>query len=141
MGTRVLAAIAVAVSAAVHLYLWWFEDYRDIDKIGPAFLLNAAGGALIAVLLLTWSHWVPGFLTFGFGVSTLGAFIISTTAGLFGVQEQWQGWAVWTAAASEAVAIVLGVLLLLRDNPLRPGGRRSAGQSQDDAAVRRPDLH
>ena len=135
MGTRVLAAVAVLVSAGVHLYLW-FDGYRDIDKIGPAFLLNAAGGAVIAVLLLTWSHWIPAFLTFGFGVSMLGAFLISTTVGLFGVQEPWEGWGVWTAAASEVAAILLGGLLLLRDNPLRSGG-----QPQDHAAVRRPDLH
>ena len=139
MGTRVLAAVAVAVSAVVHLYLW-FDGYRDVDKIGPAFLLNAAGGAVIAVLLLTWTHWIPAFLTVGFGVSTLTAFIISATVGLFGLEESWEGWAVWTAAASEVAAIVLGGLLLLRDNPLRAGGPGSGGQPQDHAAVRRPDL-
>ncbi len=135
MGMRVLASLAVLVSAVVHLYLW-FDGMRDVDVIGPAFLLNAVGGAVIAVLLLTWSHWFPALLTFGFGVSTLGAFVISTTVGLFGVQEQWHGWAVWTAAISEAAAILLGGLLLLRDNPLRSGG-----QSQHHAAVRRPHLH
>ena len=135
MGMRVLAAVAVLVSAVVHFYLW-FDGMRDVDVIGPAFLLNAVGGAVIAVLLLTWSHWIPALLTFGFGVSTLGAFVLSTTVGLFGVQEQWQGWAVWTAAISEAVAIVVGAVLLLRDNPLRSGG-----QPQHQAAVRRPHLH
>ena len=44
MNMRVLAALAVLVSAAMHLYLW-FEGYRDVDTIGPAFLLNAFGGA------------------------------------------------------------------------------------------------
>src|SRR5688500_2460227 len=48
-----------------------------------AFLLNAAGGAVIAVLLLTWPHWIPAFLTLGFGLSTLGALVLSTTVGLF----------------------------------------------------------
>ncbi len=139
MGTRVLAALAVLVSAGVHLYLW--EDgYKDVDKIGPAFLLNAVGGVVIAVLLLAWSHWIPAFLAVGFGVSTLGAFIISTTVGLFGLQESWEGWYVWTAAGSEVAAILLGGLLLLRNNPLRPGGG-SGGQSKHHAAVRGPDLH
>ena len=136
MGMRVLAAVAVAVSAVVHLYLWWEEGYRDIDVIGPAFLLNGVGGLVIAVLLLVWAHWIPALLTLGFGASTLGAFIVSSTVGLFGVQEQWQGWAVWTSAITEAAAIVLGALLLLRDNPLR-----SRGQLQHDPAVRRPHLH
>ena len=58
MGMRVLAAVAVLVSAAVHLYLW-LDCARDDDVIGPAFMLNAVGGAVIAVLLLAWRHWVP----------------------------------------------------------------------------------
>ena len=120
MGTRVLAAVAVLVSAGVHLYLW-NDGYKDLDKIGPAFLLNAAGGVVIAVLLLAWSHWVPVFLTVGFGASTLGGFILSTTVGLFGLEESWEGWYVWVAAGSELAAILLGGLLLVRDNPVRSG--------------------
>lgn len=135
MQTRVLAAVAVLVSAVVHLYLW-VEGYREIAVIGPAFLLNAVGGVVIATLLVAWRHWVPALLTFGFGCSTLGAFVVSTTVGLFGVNERWVGWEVWTAAISEVVAIVLGALLLLRDNPWRSGG-----QPQHDPALRRPDLH
>jgi hypothetical protein len=136
MGVRVLAAVAVLVSAVMHLYLWWYEDYRDLDVIGPAFLLNAAGGAVIAVMVLAWAHWIPALLTLGFGASTLGAFVVSTTVGLFGIQEQWRGWEVWTSAISEIAAILLGAMLLLRDNPLR-----SRGQLQHDAAVRRPHLN
>ncbi|WP_432478657.1 hypothetical protein [Nocardioides sp. GXQ0305] len=113
MVLRALAAVAVLVSAAMHLYLW-VEGYRDLEVIGPAFLLNAVGGAVIAVLVLVWRHWLPALLTLGFGASTLGAFVVSTTVGLFGVQEQWRGWEVWTAAISEAAAIVLGLALLAR---------------------------
>jgi len=113
MVLRVLAAVAVLVSAAMHLYLW-IDGYRDIEVIGPAFLLNAVGGAVIAVLVLVWDHWLPALLTLGFGASTLGAFVVSTTVGLFGVEEQWRGWEVWTAAISEAAAILLGAVLLAR---------------------------
>jgi hypothetical protein len=115
---RAVAAAAVLVSAAVHLYLW-FDGMRDADVVGPAFLLNAVGGAVIAVLLVTWRHWVPPFLALGFGLSTLTAFVIAATVGLFGVQEVWTGWAVWTAAAAEVVAVVEGARLLSADNPLR----------------------
>ena len=86
--------------------------------------------------LVAWRHWFPAFLAFGFGLSTLGAFVVSTTVGLFGVNETWTGWAVWTAAISEAAAIVLGGLLLLRDNPVR-----SRREAQHHPTAGRADLH
>ena len=134
MTMRMLAAAAVLVSAAVHLYLW-LDGMRSYDVVGPAFLFNAVAGTVIAVLLVTWRHWVPPFLALGFGLSTLGAFVISTTVGLFGVESTWSGWAAWTAAAVEVVAIVTGGLLLLEDNPLR-----SRRQHQDHATVGGPNL-
>src|SRR6187551_297873 len=117
MNMRLLAAAAVLVSAAVHLYLW-FDGMREADVVGPAFMLNAVGGAGIALLLVAWRHWIPPFLALGFGLSTLTAFVIAASVGLFGVEESWTGWAVWTAAVAELVAIVTGGLLL-QDNPLR----------------------
>lgn len=105
---RVLAAAAALVSAAVHLWLW-FDGVRHQDVIGPAFMVNAIAGAVIAVLLVTWRHWVPLFLVVGFGLSTLGAFIVSTTVGLFDVHASWEGWDEYLAAASEVVAIVAGL--------------------------------
>lgn len=134
MSMRMLVAVAVLVSAAMHLYLW-FEGYRDVDTIGPAFLLNAVGGVVIAALLLTWRHWIPPLLAVGFGLSTLGAFTLSVTVGLFGFEESWEGWEVWTAAISEVAAVVLGATVVLQDNPLA-----SRGQSEHHASVRRSHL-
>lgn len=122
MTLRLLAATAVLASAAVHLYLW-FDGMRDADVVGPAFMLNAVGGTLIALLLVVWRHRVPALLALGFGLATLTAFVIAATVGLFGVHEGWTGWAVWTAAAAEVVAIVTGALLLLQDKPLRSGAQ------------------
>ena len=135
MWIRIVGAAAVLVSAAVHLYLW-FNWFRDLSVIGPAFLLNAVGGAVIAVLLVTWRSWVSALLTAGFGVSTLVAFILSATVGLFGLHERWVGWTVWTAAVAEVVAIVVGTLLLVRDLPAS-----SAGQLQDRPSFRRAHLN
>ena len=120
MGTRIVTAVAALVSAFVHLRLWLPPDrYQDIDVIGPAFLFNAVAGFVIAVLLLIWRHWVPGFLAAGFGASTLGAFILSTTVGLFGVKEQWVGVEVWAAAVAELVCIVGGLLVMRAAWPSR----------------------
>ncbi len=137
MVMRMVAAAAVLVSAAVHLIMW-FNGVRD-QSVGPAFLLNAAGGVVIAALLLLWNHWVPPLLAVGFGVSTLSAFVIATTVGLFGVHDHWQGGYVWTAATAEVIAILAGATALLQQRSAAPSG--SAGQLQHRVAVRRPHLH
>lgn len=134
MRMRILAGVGALVSAAVHLKLW-FDGFRDIDVIGPAFMLNAVAGLVIAVLLVMWRHWVPPFLAVGFGASTLGAFIISATVGLYGVHEKWTGGYVFAAAVSEVVVIVAGALVLLNENP------RLRSQLKHRPALRRAHLH
>lgn len=125
MDMRALAAASVLVSAAVHLYLW-LDFAKDDDVLGPSFMLNAVAGAVIAVLLMVWRHWLPPFLAVGFGLSTLLAFVLATTVGLFGVTASWTGWAVWVAAVSEVVAAMAGARLLAADNPLRHSGSRGS---------------
>jgi hypothetical protein len=114
---RIVAAVAVLVSAAVHLRLW-LDGFRDLHMVGPAFMLNAVAGLVIAVLLVMWRHWIPLLLTVGFGAATLGAFIVSATVGLYGVHESWTGGYVFAAAVSEAVAIVVGAVVFLREYPI-----------------------
>lgn len=134
MKFRYAAAVVVLISAAVHLQLW-FDGVRHQHMVGPAFMLNAIGGVVIALLLVLWSSWVPPLLAMGFGVSTLGAFVISATAGLYGVHEHWVGGRVWAAAISEGLAIVLGLLALLQE------GYLSRPQPQHGSAVGSANLH
>lgn len=124
MRMRALAAAAVFISGVVHFQLY-FDWAHENNKVGPAFLLNAAAGLVIAVLLMTWRHWIPPFLSVGFGLATLAAFVIAATVGLFGVSEHWTGWAVWTAAVSELVAIVAGLAILWREYRPQPQRRAS----------------
>ena len=118
MRLRGVGAVALLVSAGVHLYLW-FDGVRN-QTVGPMFLINVVAGVVIAILLVRWEHWVPAFLTAGFGAATLGAFIIASTVGLLGVHTVWAGGSVWTAAAAEVVCIVVGGLLLLRGRSVTP---------------------
>ena len=125
MTVRIVAAIAVLVSAYVHLREW-LDGMRHVHVIGPLFVVNIVAGVVIAVLLLTWKHWLAPFLALGFGASTLGGFAIATTsAGLFGDHEKWQGSYVWIAAAAEAVAIIAGLIALSREYRTAPAREHS----------------
>jgi hypothetical protein len=135
MRLRLLIALAVLVSAYVHLKLW-FDGFRHMDKIGPAFMTNAIGGVVIAALLITWRHWLPPLLAVGFGISTFGAFIISAFWGLFGLHEQWVGWTVWTAAGAEVVAIIVGVVVLMQE-----WSAHSTDSAESGVTLRRPQMH
>jgi hypothetical protein len=108
MTLRIVIAVAVLVSAYVHLREW-LDGFRHVHVIGPLFAVNVVAGIVIAVLLVT-----------------LGGFVIaSTSAGLFGTHEKWQGSYVWVAAVSEAVAIVLGLLALSREMRTSPSRQHS----------------
>ena len=135
MNMRLVTAAAVLVSAGVHLYLW-FAVFSGQAVIGPAFLVNAGAGLVIAALLVSWQHWLPALLAVGFGVCTLSAFVVASTVGLFGVHEHWVGWPVWTAAVVEVVAIIGGTVLLARTLPTGSGR-----QLQHPLAARRVNLH
>ena len=113
MYPRLIAAAAVTVSALLHLRMW-FNGVRD-QSVGPAFMVNAIGGLMIAVLVITWRHWVPLLLAVGFGLSTFGAFVIAATVGLYGVHDHWTGGYVWTAAISEFVAVLAGLTAAWRE--------------------------
>ena len=109
MTLRMIGAVAALVSAAVHGWEYFANGY-DATRVGVPFLINMVAGAVIAILLLTWRHWIPLFLLFGFGVLTLGGFVTSATIGLLGVHETWTGLPIWAAAIAEAVAIVVALL-------------------------------
>jgi hypothetical protein len=120
MTRRLIAAAAVLVSVYVHLHLW-LGGMRHLDVVGPAFMVNAIAGVVIAALLVTWKSWIAPLLAAGFGASTLGAFTIATTSlGLFGDHETWQGPYVWVAAAAELVALVVGLSAVVAERRTAP---------------------
>lgn len=130
MSLRLLTAASVLVSAGMHLQLW-LEGFRTIPVIGPAFLVNALGGAAIAVVVVVWRHWLPLAAAVAFGAGTLAAFLVSTTVGLFGVQERLLGGPQIVSAVSEIAAVVFGLWAWRR--------LRDEGGAQSDLRRERPD--
>ncbi len=116
MTTRWVGAAAAAVSAIVHLYLW-FDGVKDQGTVGALFVVNVVAGLAIAVLLVRWQHWLPLLLLVGFGASTLGAFLIAVNGSLFGIHTGWS-WYAWLAAISEIVAVLAGVTAAAREGYL-----------------------
>ena len=139
MKLRIVIAAAVLVSGAVHLKLW-ADGFRDISVLGPSFLLNAVAGLVIAGAVLRWRSWPPLLVAVGFGASTLGAFAISATVGLFGVQEVWNGGSYTvTANISELVALVGSSWALYVENWTEKA--RNRVPSRQAAASRRARHH
>lgn len=102
---RAVTALAVLVSAVVHLYLW-NDGMREVDVIGPGFLLNGVGGIAVAVAALAWRHWLPLLAAAGFGAATLGAYVLARTVGLAGVRETITTPEAVVSAVVEVLAIV-----------------------------------
>jgi len=104
---RALVAACVLLSAVVHLFLW-ANGMKSLSVVGPAFALNAFGGIILGAVVLAWYDRLALLGAMAFGVGTLAAFVVSTTAGgLFGVHEVWSGVPQLLAAGSEIGAIVL----------------------------------
>ena len=123
---RGVTAAGLLLSADVHLLLY-VQGFRDIEVVGPLFLLNAVAGFALGLLVLVWRHWLPLLGAVGFSVATLGAFYLSTTVGFFAVEETLGGVQQVTAAVSEWVALVGALLALVVER------RRSSGRSRKGA--------
>jgi lysylphosphatidylglycerol synthetase-like protein (DUF2156 family) len=91
--------------AVVHLHLW-LEGYRQIPTDGPLFLLDAVAGLTLAALLLVWAAPLTGLVAAGYTSSTLGALLISLTAGLFGFRESISASYVTQSLALETITVI-----------------------------------
>lgn len=107
---RVLGAVLLLAMAAIHV-LGWFDGYGSVPVIGPAFLVNAVGGVVLAVAVLVAParHLaLTGLLGAVFTAGTLLALVLSLTVGLFGFVDG--------LGSLEAVTLVveaIGVVVLL----------------------------
>ena len=123
---RVVGALLLAAAGAIHLYLW-STGYDSIDWIGPLFLVNAVGGFVLALAVLTaprrllfWPAGAGALLQAG----TLGGLILSSTVGLFGFVESSAASYYWDSVIVESVGFVVlaalaGICRPVRRSPVR----------------------
>jgi hypothetical protein len=108
----------------VHLHLWQ-EGYRQIPTNGPLFLLDAVAGFALAAVLLIWPRPLAGLLAAGYTCATLGALIISLTAGLFGFRESISASFVTESLTIESITALALISWTILVAALQPPTRRS----------------
>jgi hypothetical protein len=119
-----VAAVLMAGSGLVHLYLWHLA-YRHVATLGPLFLVQAVAALVLAVIVIATRRGIVIVAALGLMAGTIVGFILVATVGLFGFTlTVITGWAD-LALATEVGAIVLflaGASLLWR-LPSRPNPR------------------
>jgi hypothetical protein len=112
---RAVVAASLLGSAWVH-YVVWQDWAAETDVVGPLFLVNVVAGVVIAVAVLVWHHWLPVLAAIGFGLATLGAYVLSLTTGFFGVSERFTSQAELWGLITEVACVVFALpLLFLRE--------------------------
>ncbi len=110
---RLIAAALVAVIAGVHLQQY-IDFISQVPTIGVLFLLNAAGGAAIAVALLgreSLLRQAAALGGIGLALGSLVSIVISMHGGLFGYQEPTLRLPILIAIVAELAALPVLVLV------------------------------
>ncbi len=125
---RLLGVGLTGAMGWIHLQLW-VDGFRDIPVIGPLFLVNVIGAAVLAVVLLV----VPARLlsaaavvTAAFTAGTLACLILSLTVGFFGGQESLQTPLVPATLIVELAGVLVLVLVAILGPRSSRRPRRSA---------------
>jgi hypothetical protein len=103
---RLAGVVLLAWVGYVHWELW-HEGYSTLANVGPAFLIDAIAGGVLALVLLVWPRPLVGLLAAGFVASTILALVISLSVGLFGFQESIHAPHVVQALVLESIAVVV----------------------------------
>ncbi len=123
--TRMLGAAALLVIGGVHYQQYHYAFYSSIPTIGPLFLLNFIAATALGLFLLAPVRSRLGrrvssldqlAAVAGVGVAAGGlvALLVSEQTPLFGFMEHGYRFAIVLAIVSDAVAIVMLMLFLIR---------------------------
>jgi hypothetical protein len=123
--TRTLGALALLVVGGVHYQQYRYAFYASIPTIGPLFLANFIGATALGLSLLTpltsrlgprgrSLHRVAALAGIGVAAGGLVALLISEHTPVFGFMEHGYRFVIVLAIASDAVAVALLALFLVR---------------------------
>jgi predicted lipoprotein with Yx(FWY)xxD motif len=86
LGLRLAGAGLLAATGAIHLDLY-LTGYRSIPTLGWLFLLQVISAFALAAAVLATGSRLTAAAGAGFALATLGGYLLSTWAGLFGFKE------------------------------------------------------
>ena len=122
-GCFLVTSAALAWSAYLHYYLWHKLGYRQIPAIGTLFLVHAALGGVLAVLVALVQRVWTILAAALFALLTLASFLVAVDHGLFGFRESWAAPDARSAFLSDVLVVVFALsaarLTLVRIRPQR----------------------
>ncbi len=116
---RVIAAVLVGVIAAVHLQQY-LDFISEVPTIGVLFLLNAAGGAGLALALIARDAWLRRLAaagSLGLAAGSLVSIAIALSSSLFGYSEPTLRLPILIAILAEVAVIPVLVGLVVGERP------------------------
>ena len=125
LGLRAASAGLLAATAAIHLYLY-LTGYRTIPTIGWLFLVQVITAFLLAAAVLASGSRIVAAVGAGFAVATLGGYLLSVWAGLFGFTEVRTTAGITAGIIEVAAFAALAVLALARPVQPQPSGPAAA---------------
>jgi hypothetical protein len=137
--TRMLGALALLVIGGVHYQQYHYAFYSSIPTIGPLFLLNSISATALGLFLIVpvksrlgrrgrLLDQLAALAGIGVAVGGLVALLISEQTPLFGFMEHGYRFVIVLTIASDATAIAMLTLFLIR---VRTGpGSQGATASQ-----------
>lgn len=111
---RVLTALAVAITAALHLFMY-LEWASGIFPLGAAFVAQGVLGLVLAVVLLTVRGPLVLWGALVYGLGSVAAFFLSSVTGFLGVMPQLVGWQEWVSKCAELLAALLAAAALVAE--------------------------
>ena len=122
LGLRVAGAGLLAATGGIHLDLY-LTGYRSIPTIGWLFLLQVIAAFGLAAAVLVTGSWLAAAAGAGFALSTLGGYLLSVWAGLFGFTEVRTTAGIVAGVLEVAAFGVLAVLAAASAVPGQPSGQ------------------
>jgi len=141
---RLVSALALLATGAIHIQQYAVADYRVIPTIGTLFLLNFISATLLGLYLLVPArsnasrvrYWVDTIVALGglgLAVTSLIALFVSEQTPLFGFMEHGYRLEIVVAIVAEGVATIgLAAFLLLSH---RPGDRSRRQRRAESGSV------